>query len=163
MQFPVAIGIGITSITPWLCRGCSVLRTRWQSSSAEAFPQLPRGSGRISPRYSQGSGTGCTALAAVPLGVTAPTVVTSRGWRTRGGLPGPELGGHPQYPDCDRFIGTLPLAEPFAVLDAGDDRMVGTLDVMEELGTSVEAVREREVARQQQELPPTMPGSGIAS
>ena len=32
-------------------------------------------------------------------------------------------------------MGALPLAEPFAALDANDVRMVGTLDVMEEVGT----------------------------
>ena len=53
------------------------------------------------------------------------------------GLTGPELGA-PQFPDCDRFMGALPLAEPFAVLDASDIRMVDTLSVMEELGTSVD-------------------------
>jgi hypothetical protein len=68
------------------------------------------------------------------------------------GLTGPELGA-PQFPDCDKFIGALPLAEPFAALDAGDFRMVDTLDVMEELGTSVEAVREKEEARKQKGLP----------
>lgn len=67
------------------------------------------------------------------------------------GLTGPELGA-PQFPDCDRFVGALPLAEPFAVMDAGDLRMVDTLDVMEELGTSVSAVREKEEARKQKGL-----------
>ena len=69
------------------------------------------------------------------------------------GLTGPELGA-PQFPDCDRFMGALPLAEPFAVLDAADPRMIDTLDVMEELGTSDSAVREQETARQQQGLSP---------
>ncbi len=41
------------------------------------------------------------------------------------GLTGPELGA-PQFPDCDMFMGALPLGEPFAVLDASDSRMVGT-------------------------------------
>jgi len=68
------------------------------------------------------------------------------------GLTGPELGA-PQFPDCDRFIGALPLAEPFAALDANDFRMVDTLNVMEELGTSVGAVREKEEARKQKGLP----------
>jgi hypothetical protein len=68
------------------------------------------------------------------------------------GLTGPELGA-PQYPDCDMFIGALPLAEPFAVLDARDSRMAGTLDVMEELGTSASAVRDREKARRKKGLP----------
>ena len=67
------------------------------------------------------------------------------------GLTGPELGA-PQFPDCDKFIGALPLAEPFAAMDAGDFRMVDTLDLMEEMGTSVEAVREKEEAREQKGL-----------
>jgi hypothetical protein len=67
------------------------------------------------------------------------------------GLTGPELGA-PQFPDCDRFMGALPLAEPFAVLDANDTRMVNTLNVMEELGTSESAVREQEEARHQKGL-----------
>ena len=41
------------------------------------------------------------------------------------GLTGPELGA-PQFPDCDRSSGALPLAEPFAALDADDIRMVDT-------------------------------------
>jgi hypothetical protein len=68
------------------------------------------------------------------------------------GLTGPELGA-PQFPDCDKFIGALPLAEPYAALDANDSRMVDTLNVMEELGTSASAVREREEARQKKGLP----------
>lgn len=67
------------------------------------------------------------------------------------GLTGPELGA-PQFPECDRFIGALPLAEPFAVLDASDIRMVNTLNVMEEQGTSVSAVRELEEARKNKGL-----------
>ena len=67
------------------------------------------------------------------------------------GLTGPELGA-PQFPDCDKFIGALPLAEPFAALDANDFRMVDTLEVMEELGTSVSAVRTQEEARKQKGL-----------
>ena len=67
------------------------------------------------------------------------------------GLTGPELGA-PQFPDCDRFIGALPLAEPFAALAASDFRMVDTLNVMEELGTSISAVREKEEARKQKGL-----------
>ncbi|MHB8971735.1 MAG: hypothetical protein ACYC3X_01815 [Pirellulaceae bacterium] len=63
------------------------------------------------------------------------------------GLTGPELGA-PQFPDCDRFMGALPLAEPFAALDANDVHMVDTLSVMEELGTSASAVQELEAARQ---------------
>jgi hypothetical protein len=62
------------------------------------------------------------------------------------GLTGPELGA-PQFPDCDRFMGALPLAEPFGVIQAGDVRMMTTLDLMEEQGTSVEAIREKEEAR----------------
>ena len=49
-------------------------------------------------------------------------------------------------------MGSLPLAEPFALLDAGDFRMVDTLDVMEELGAPVAAVREKEQARKQKGL-----------
>jgi hypothetical protein len=37
----------------------------------------------------------------------------------------------------DIFIGSLPLAEPFVVLDANDSRMVSTLNAMEEMGTCV--------------------------
>jgi hypothetical protein len=68
------------------------------------------------------------------------------------GLTGPELGA-PQFPDTDVWMGALPLAEPFAVLEAGDRRVVDTLDLMEEMGTSAEAVRQREEARQQKGLP----------
>ena len=68
------------------------------------------------------------------------------------GLTGPELGA-PQFPDCDMFMGALPLAEPFAVLDARDPRIVGTLDAMEEMGTSAVAVRQRAEARQKNGLP----------
>jgi hypothetical protein len=68
------------------------------------------------------------------------------------GLTGPELGA-PQFPDCDLFNGALPLAEPFAVLDADDSRMVDTLDAMEEMGTSAEAVRKDEEARKKKGLP----------
>jgi len=67
------------------------------------------------------------------------------------GLTGPELGA-PQFPECDRFMGALPLAEPFVALDANDIHMVGTLNVMEELGTSVSAVREQEEARKKKGL-----------
>lgn len=62
------------------------------------------------------------------------------------GLTGPELGA-PQYPESDLFMGALPLAEPFAALDANDIRMVDTLNAMEEMGTSVDAVRKQEEAR----------------
>ena len=68
------------------------------------------------------------------------------------GLTGPELGA-PQFPECDRFMGALPLAEPFAALDATDPRMVDTLDLMEELGTSASAVQEKEEARKSKGLP----------
>jgi hypothetical protein len=67
------------------------------------------------------------------------------------GLTGPELVA-PQFPDCDLFSGALPLAEPFAVLDAGDNRMVDTLNVMEELGTSTNAVLKQEEARKKKGL-----------
>jgi hypothetical protein len=50
-------------------------------------------------------------------------------------------------PQGDVILGALPLAEPFAALDANDARVVGTLDVMEEVGTSVSAVHELEEAR----------------
>ena len=62
------------------------------------------------------------------------------------GLPGPELGA-PQFPDCDKFMGALPLAEPHAALCAHDPRMVDTLDLMEEMGTTAAAVQEKEEAR----------------
>jgi hypothetical protein len=68
------------------------------------------------------------------------------------GLTGPDLGA-PQFPDCDRWVGALPLAEPFAALDAGDPRMMDTLDMMEELGTSASAVQAREAARKEKGLP----------
>jgi hypothetical protein len=68
------------------------------------------------------------------------------------GLTGPELGA-PQFPDCDKFMGALPLAEPFGAIEASDVRMIATLDVMEEQGTSVSAVREREEARKKKGLP----------
>ena len=69
-----------------------------------------------------------------------------------GGLTGPELGA-PQYPESDLFMGALPLAEPFAALDADDVRMVDTLNAMEEMGTSVDAVRKQEEARKKKGLP----------
>ncbi|HTQ10514.1 MAG TPA: hypothetical protein VMI31_10620, partial [Fimbriimonadaceae bacterium] len=50
------------------------------------------------------------------------------------GLTGPEIGA-PQFPDCDNWMGALPLAEPFAAIDARDPRMMETLDDMEEMGT----------------------------
>jgi hypothetical protein len=49
----------------------------------------------------------------------------------------------------------LPLAEPFAALEANDARMVGTLDIMEEVGTSAGAVRELEEARRKKGLATT--------
>jgi len=67
------------------------------------------------------------------------------------GMTGPELGA-PQYPECDLWVGALPLAEPFAVLDPDDIRMVGTLTVMEELATSAEIVREKAEARKKKGL-----------
>lgn len=62
------------------------------------------------------------------------------------GLPGPELGA-PQFPDCDKFMGALPTAEPYAVMNASDTRMLDTLDLMEEMGTTDAAVSEKEAAR----------------
>ena len=56
-------------------------------------------------------------------------------------------------PQGDVIVGALPLAEPFAALDANDPRMVGTLDIMEEVGTPVGAVRELEEARKKKGLP----------
>ena len=67
------------------------------------------------------------------------------------GLPGPELGA-PQFPDCDKFVGALPLTEPFAAMEASDPRIADTLDLMEEMGTSVEAVRGKEEARKHKGL-----------
>ena len=78
------------------------------------------------------------------------------------GLTGPELGA-PQFPDCDRFMGALPLAEPFAVLDANDPRMVDTLDVMEEMGTSDSACGSRKKPGNRRVWPRTTPGSGTAT
>ena len=54
---------------------------------------------------------------------------------TRGAMCNLEFGA-PQRPQCDILIGALPLAEPFAALDANDIRMTGTLDLMEEIGMS---------------------------
>ncbi len=68
------------------------------------------------------------------------------------GLTGPELGA-PQFPDCDKFMGALPLAEPYAALAADDARMMDTLDSMEEMGTSAAAVKEKEDARKVKGLP----------
>ena len=55
----------------------------------------------------------------------------------RGELLSMELGAL-QRPQCDVIVGALPLAEPFGALDAGDARMVGTLNLMEEIATSPE-------------------------
>ena len=78
-----------------------------------------------------------------------------------GGLTGPELGA-PQFPDCDLFLGALPVAGSFAALDARDPRIVDTLDVMDELGTAgdvganagvfAKPLRELEQAREQRGL-----------
>jgi hypothetical protein len=46
--------------------------------------------------------------------------------------------GSPQRPQTDVISGSLPLAEPFAVLKASDKRMTGTLNVMEEVAMSPE-------------------------
>jgi hypothetical protein len=51
----------------------------------------------------------------------------------RGAVANLELGA-PQRPQADILVGALPLAEPFGALDPGDVRMVGTLNVMEEIG-----------------------------
>jgi hypothetical protein len=67
------------------------------------------------------------------------------------GLTGPELGA-PQFPECDRFMGGLPLAEPFVVMKADDPRMIDTLDLMEEMGTPVSVAREKGEARQKRGL-----------
>ncbi len=78
------------------------------------------------------------------------------------GLTGPEIGA-PQFPEADLFWGSLPLAEPFAALDAGDQRIIDTVDVMDELGTFAEPgpnagafarpLRELEEARARKGLP----------
>jgi hypothetical protein len=68
------------------------------------------------------------------------------------GLTGPELGA-PQFPDCDQWIGALPLIEPGAALPGDDPCMVETLDLMEELGTTDPAVGAREQARRERGLP----------
>jgi hypothetical protein len=69
-----------------------------------------------------------------------------------GGVTGLEL-GVPQFPNCDFFWGSLPLAEAFAAIDAKDYRMFDTLDVMEELGTSVEAAEKLVEARKERAVP----------
>ena len=68
------------------------------------------------------------------------------------GLTGPELDA-PQFPDCDKFMGALPLAEPFALLDARDSRIMDTLDAMEDMGTAAGAVRLSGEAREKSGLP----------
>ncbi|MBX7258291.1 MAG: hypothetical protein K1Y02_18150 [Candidatus Hydrogenedentes bacterium] len=68
------------------------------------------------------------------------------------GLTGPELGA-PQFPECDKFMGALPLAEPFAALDSNDSRMVDTLNAMEEMGTSADAVAKNVEARTAKGIP----------
>ena len=81
------------------------------------------------------------------------------------GLTGPELGA-PQFPGCDLMTGALPLAEPFAAMDANDPRMVdsmdeteemgtylGALDIPKEVGMSASTVRETIEARKQKGLP----------
>jgi hypothetical protein len=78
------------------------------------------------------------------------------------GLTGPEIGA-PQFPEADLFWGSLPIAEPFAAMDARDYRVADTLDAMEEMGTSGDAganaggftrpLRELEEARKAKGLP----------
>lgn len=46
----------------------------------------------------------------------------------------PELGA-PQFPDVDFYGGAMALAEPYGAIDAGDPRIVDTIDVLEELST----------------------------
>ncbi len=55
------------------------------------------------------------------------------------GLTGPELGA-PQFPDTDKFMGALPLGEPFGAIPATDRRLTDTLDLMEEMGVSEQLV-----------------------
>ena len=68
------------------------------------------------------------------------------------GLTGMEIGA-PQFPLTDLMTAALPLAEPYAAMDAKDYRMVDTLDMMEEMGTSPANVKEKEDARRQKGLP----------
>lgn len=71
------------------------------------------------------------------------------------GLMTTELGA-PQYgggKSPDLMIGALPLASRSSVLDPDDARMVDSLDVLEEGGTSVSSVRELEEARRKKGLP----------
>ena len=67
------------------------------------------------------------------------------------GLTGPELGA-PQYPDVDRWTGALPLAEPFAALDANAPLMIDVIEMIEELGTTTAAVCEKAEARKKKGL-----------
>ena len=67
------------------------------------------------------------------------------------GLTGLELGA-PQFPDCDFFNGSLPLAEPMSALAANDLCMVDTVDAMEDLGTSVERAHKDEAGRKKKGL-----------
>jgi len=67
------------------------------------------------------------------------------------GLTGPELGA-PQFPDCDMFMGALPLADPFGAMDANDPDMVDTLNTMEEMGTSPAAIEQAQAARKKKGL-----------
>jgi hypothetical protein len=55
------------------------------------------------------------------------------------GLMGSEL-GVPEFPDSDRIMGSIPIAEPFGVLDAGDYRIGDTLEAMEEMGLQPSAL-----------------------
>jgi hypothetical protein len=68
-----------------------------------------------------------------------------------GGIPGPEFGA-PHFPEIDFFLGALPLAEPFAALDANDFRVVGAINVMAEQITSDAGIRESEEARKNKVL-----------
>ncbi|MCL5096076.1 MAG: hypothetical protein M1608_00780, partial [Candidatus Omnitrophica bacterium] len=71
------------------------------------------------------------------------------------GLMNTELGA-PQYgggKSTDLMLGALPLASPSSVLEPDDPRVVDTLDVLEESGTSTNSVRELEDARKKKGLP----------
>ncbi|MDR3692864.1 MAG: hypothetical protein P4L46_26020 [Fimbriimonas sp.] len=68
------------------------------------------------------------------------------------GLTGPEIGA-PQFPDCDKFMGPLPLSEPFGAIAATDPRMVETIEDMAEMGTSHEAIRKDEASRAEKGAP----------
>lgn len=57
-----------------------------------------------------------------------------------------------QRPFSDVLTGALPLAEPYAAVDAKDVRMMDTLDIMEETGTSARVVQELEKARKEKGL-----------